>query len=288
MKLGITGASGFIGSRVAALAAERGWEVTVFTRHPSKPSMRRFSLDEPIDVHGLDAILHLAGEPVFGLWTAEKRRRIMDSRVLGTRRLVEGFARAEQPPRVLVSGSAIGFYGDTGDHEVDESSPGGTGFLAEVTHAWEAEARKTPGARVALMRTGYVLGRDGGAMKVILPVFRAGLGGRLGSGRQWMSCIHVDDVARMALWAVEDETVAGPFNAVMPRPCTNAEFTKTVARAVHRPAILPAPALALRIFLGGMSSLMLDSLKVRPGVALARDYRYAFPQLDAALDNIAH
>ena len=125
-------------------------------------------------------------------------------------------------------------------------------------------------------------------MKLILPVFRAGLGGRLGSGRQWMSCIHVDDVARLALWAVESETLAGPFNAVMPQPCTNAEFTKAVAHAVHRPAILPAPAVALRMFLGGMSSLMLDSLRVRPGVASVGGYRYAFPQLDAALESVAH
>lgn len=288
MKLGITGASGFIGSRVVALAAERGWEVTAFTRRPSLPSMRRFSLDEPLDVSGLDAVLHLAGESVFGLWTADKRRLIMDSRVQGTRRIAEGFARASQPPRVLVSGSAIGFYGDTGDRDVDESSPSGLGFLADVTRAWEAEAKKTTNARVAIMRTGFVLGRDGGAMKIILPIFRAGLGGRLGNGRQWMSCIHVDDVARMALWVVENESVAGPFNAAMPQPCTNAEFTKAVGRAVHRPAILPAPAFALRLFLGGMSSLMLDSLKVRPGVALEKGYSYAYPQLDAALDNVAH
>lgn len=288
MKLGITGATGFIGSRVASLAAERGWEVTAFTRRPTSPSMRRFSLDEPLDVNGLDAVIHLAGEPVFGLWTPEKCRRIMDSRVQGTRRLVEGFAGAARTPRVLVSGSAIGFYGNTGDREVDESSPGGGGFLADVTRAWEAEAMKMGNARVAVMRTGFVLGRDGGAMRLVLPVFRAGMGGRLGSGRQWMSCIHVDDVARMALWAVENEGIAGPFNAVMPQPCTNAEFTKAVAKAVHRPAILPAPEFVLRLFLGRMSSLLLDSSKVRPGVALAKDYSYAFPQLDSALDNVAH
>jgi uncharacterized protein len=287
MRLGITGATGFIGSRAAALAAARGWDVVPFTRHPRTPDARRFSLTEPLDVDGLDAVLHLAGEPVFGLWTKEKRRRIMSSRVEGTRRVAEGFARAAQPPRVLVSGSAIGFYGDTGDREVDEASPAGQGFLADVCRAWEGAAEQVTNARVVLLRTGFVLGRGGGAMQMILPVFRFGLGGQLGSGRQWMSCVHVDDVAGLALWSVENEAVRGPLDAVMLQPVTNADFTRTLARAVHRPAVLPNPAFLLRLVLGRMASLLLDSSRVRPSVALHHGYRYAYADVVSALDEVA-
>jgi uncharacterized protein (TIGR01777 family) len=211
----------------------------------------------------------------------------MDSRVLGTRSLVEGFARASHPPRVLVSGSAIGFYGNTGDREVDESSPAGTGFLSDVCRAWEGEAEQVRDARVVLLRTGFVLGREGGAMKMILPVFRAGLGGRLGSGRQWMSCVRVDDVAGLALWAVENEAVRGPLNAVMPQPVTNADFTRDVAHAVHRPAMFPVPAFLLRLFLGEMASMLLDSSRVRPAVAERGHYRYSFVDVPDALIDIA-
>jgi hypothetical protein len=287
MRLGITGATGFIGARAAQLAGERGWEVVPFSRRPPSPRERLFSFDQPLDVDGLEAVLHLAGEPVVGLWTKSKRERIRQSRVLGTRRVVEGFARAKNPPRVLVSGSAIGFYGDTGDREVTEQSPAGHGFLAGVCRAWEGEAEKTAGARVVLLRTGFVLGRDGGAIKKILPVFRAGLGGPLGSGRQWMSCVHVDDVAGMALWAAENESIRGPLNAVMPAPVTNAEFTRTLGAVVRRPAVLPVPAFLLRILLGKLSSLLLDSSRVRPAVAEAAGYRFAFADVRSALAAVA-
>lgn len=287
MRLGITGAAGFIGSRAAQLAAARGWEVVPFSRHPRDHRTRPLRPGQPADVDGLDAVLHLAGEPVVGRWTAEKRRRITDSRVSGTRSIVEGFARAAHPPRVLVSASGIGYYGDTGDREVDESSPAGTGFLADVCRAWEAEAMKVRRARVVVLRIGLVLGRGGGTMKRILPVFRAGLGGRLGSGRQWMSCIHVDDIAGLALWAVDTEAVSGPLNGVLPQPVTNADFTRTLARAVHRPALLPAPAFILRAVLGDMSSLLLESSRVRPAVAEKLGYRYGFADVADAIDEVA-
>jgi len=286
MRLGITGATGFIGRRTAELAKARGWEVVAFSRSPRDANTRKFFPGEPADVDGLDAVVHLAGEPVLGLWNRSKRARITDSRVRGTRSVVEGFARAKDPPRVLVSGSAIGYYGDTGDREVDESSPPGKGFLADVCRAWEAEALQVTNARVVLLRTGFVLGRDGGAMKLILPVFRAGFGGPLGSGKQWMSCIHVDDVAGMALWAVENQTLRGPLNAVLPQPVTNAEFTRAVARAVHRPAFLPAPSLILRLVLGQMSSMLLDSTRVHPAIAERERYPFAFRSLSDALSAI--
>jgi len=287
MRLGITGASGFIGSRAAEMAHARGWDVVPFSRRPRNSGTRLFVPGEPADVDGLDAVLHLAGESVLGLWTNKKRARIMDSRVLGTRSIIEGFARAPQPPRVLVSGSAIGYYGDTGDREVDESSPPGSGFLADVCRAWESEALKVTNARAVLLRTGFVLGRHGGAMKLILPVFRAGMGGRLGSGKQWMSCIHVDDVAGMALWAVENETIRGPLDVVMPQSVTNARFTREVARAVHRPAIFPVPAFFLRLVLGRMSSMLLGSSRVRPAVAEGHGYCFSYPDPQAACEAIA-
>lgn len=286
MRLGITGASGFIGRRAAQLAAARGRDVVPFSRQPRNEKARRLVPGEPADVDGLDAVLHLAGEPVVGRWTPEKRRRIMDSRVLGTRSIVEGFARATRPPRVLISASGVGYYGDTGDREVDENSPAGAGFLAEVCRAWEGEAMKVRDARVVILRIGLVLGREGGTMTRILPVFRAGLGGRLGSGRQWMSCIHIDDIAGLALWAVENEVLRGPINGVMPQPVTNAVFTRALAQAVHRPAILPAPAFILRAVLGDMSSLLLDSSRVRPAVPEKYGYCYEFADVDDALDEV--
>ena len=286
MRLGITGASGFIGRRASEMARARGWEVVPFSRSPRDAATRKFVPGEPADVDGLDAVLHLAGESVLGLWTAKKRARIMDSRVLGTRSIVDGFARAKHPPRVLISGSAIGYYGDTGDREVDESSPPGAGFLADVCRAWEAEAEKVRDARVVLLRIGFVLGRGDGAMKLVLPVFRAGLGGRLGSGKQWMSCIHVDDVAGMALWAVGNESLRGPVNSVLPHPVTNSNFTRTLARAVHRPALFPAPSFVLRLVLGRMASMLLSSSRVRPAVAENSGYRYEFKDIAAALDQI--
>lgn len=287
MRLGITGATGFIGRRATEMARARGWDVVPFSRQPRDAATRKFAPGEPADVDGLDAVLHLAGEPVLGFWTKSKRARIMDSRVLGTRSIVEGFARAKHRPRVLISGSATGYYGDTGDREVEESSPAGNGFLADVCRAWEGEALKLQDARVVLLRTGFVLGRDGGAMKLVLPVFKAGLGGRLGSGRQWMSCIHVDDVAGMALWAIENETVRGPLNAVMPHPVTNTDFTRTLAQAVHRPAVLPAPAFMLHLALGRMASMLLASSRVRPAVAESHGYHFTFAALPSALAVLA-
>lgn len=283
MKVGITGAGGFIGSRVRTMAVERGWQVVSFSRRPQGGQSRLFSLDQPVDVDGLDAVVHLAGEPIFGPWTKPKRQRIYDSRVQGTRCISEGFSRSANPPKVLVSGSAVGYYGDTGDVAVNESSPAGRGFLADVCQAWEAEANAVHNARVVNLRTGFVLGRNGGAMKLLRPLFRWGFGGPLGSGRQWMSCIHVDDVAGMILWAMENPNLQGPINAVMPSPCTNREFTRALARAVHRSAPWPNPAILLRLFMGQFASLLLDSSRVLPAVALSNGYQYKYHDLSVAL-----
>lgn len=287
MNIGITGGTGFIGDAVTRAATERGESVMLFSRRGGV-GRRAFSLTSPMDVTGCDGLVHLAGESILGLWTPEKRRRILESRVQGTRRLVEGIAAAPVKPRVLVSASAIGFYGDTGDGIVDEDSRAGSGFLSEVAQAWEAEAVKAEalGVRVVRLRIGFVLGRDGGAMKLIKPLFCMGLGGRLGSGRQWMSCIEVDDLASMVMVCLHDDSISGPMNAVMPEPVTNDGFTKAAARAAHRPALFPAPAFALRLGLGDLSHLMLDSQRVIPKRFANMGFRYRFDGIEAAMREV--
>lgn len=283
MKIGITGFTGFVGGRLSELAKTMGHQVVGFSRHP-ETGARRFSFDTPCDVSGLDAVIHLAGESILGFWTEKKKRRIRESRILGTRSVVDGFEKSLNPPRILISASAVGIYGDTGEIEVAESSPIGAGFLASVAREWEAEAARAEalGVRVVCLRIGFVLG-PGGAMKLIGPVFRAGLGGNLGNGRQWMSAVHVDDVAGMALWAAETSSLRGPINAVMPAPFRNSEFTKALGAAFHRPTILPAPAFAIRLALGELSHVMLDNCRVRPSVALREGYPYRHRSLSDAL-----
>lgn len=287
MIIGITGGTGFIGKVVRRAAEARGDGVVLFSRRGGA-GRRAFSFTSPLDVSGCDGLVHLAGESIMGLWTHEKRRRILESRVQGTRRLVEGIAAATVKPRVLVSASAIGFYGDTGEGIVDEDSRAGTGFLSEVAQAWEAEAIKAEdlGVRVVRLRIGFVLGRDGGAMKLIKPVFRMGLGGRLGSGRQWMSCIEIADLAAMVMTCLHDGSISGPVNAVMPEPVTNGDFTKAAARAAHRPALFPAPAFALRLGLGDLSHLMLDSQRVISKRLADFGFHYRFGTVNSAMKEV--
>lgn len=293
MEIGITGASGFIGQRLAELAAARGHRVTGFSRDPERAipgcaETRLFRLDEKVDISGCEALIHLAGENVFGLWTHEKKRRILESRKLGTRHLVDAIFAGDNPPRVLVSGSAIGFYGNTGEQAADENSPAGRGFLSEVTKVWEREAMRgcEKKVRIILLRTGIVLGKKGGAMRLMAPAFRWGLGGRVGSGRQWMSWIHLDDVAALALFAIENETVSGPLNAVAPKPLRNAEFTCALAQTLHRPALLPVPAFALSLMLGEFSHELLDSKRILPTRTARAGFSFQFPELNSALENL--
>ena len=284
IRLGILGASGFVGRALRDLAESRGNEVVCFSRQV-RPGFRAFH--KAGDLAGLDAIVNLAGEPILGIWTAARKQKIIESRVMETRRLVEALRAGKSTVRTLVNASAIGFYGDTGDRVVDEHSPCGSGFLAETCQAWEAAASEAAmaGVRVVLLRIGFVIG-NGGALGLIRPIFRAGLGGRLGSGRQWMSCIHVGDVAGMVLWALEQEAVSGPVNAVMPESVTNAGFTEAVAASVHRPAIFPAPAFILEAALGELSHVVLDSARVSPGVAVRLGYPYRFSALADALQSL--
>lgn len=292
--IGVTGAAGLIGRRVVELAVAGGHRVVGYSRDPSRAipgcaEVRAFRPGATFDASGLDAVVHLAGEPVVGLWTARKRAAIRDSRVMGTRSVVEGIAAAGGKA-TLVSASAIGYYGDTGEREVDESSSPGYGFLADVSRAWEAEAEaaQRQGSRVVILRIGFVLGRGGGAMVPLRRAFRLGLGGRLGNGRQWMSLVHVDDVAGLALRALESPDMSGAYNATMPEPLRNADFTRMVAREVCRPAFFPAPAPLLRLALGGLSSLLLDSHRVLPARTLADGYLFRFPAPLPAIRDSLH
>lgn len=280
---GIIGATGFVGTRLAEIAVAAGHNVVKFSR-TEKPGFRRSGPD--LDLSGLDVIVNLAGESILGLWTKEKRRKILASRVEGTRDVVKALGRAGAP-KVFLSASAVGFYGDTGEMAVDESSPCGTGFLAETCEAWEEEAcaAEVLGVRTVRVRIGFVLG-SGGAMRFVLPIFQAGLGGNLGNGRQWMSCVHVDDVAGLFLWAAENAEVSGAINAVQPMPVRNAEFTRTLARVVRRPAILPAPALAMKLALGDLSHVMLDSVRVLPRVAETGGYAFRYADLSSAFQSL--
>jgi uncharacterized protein (TIGR01777 family) len=287
MIIGITGGTGFIGHAVQTAATTRGDDVILFSRR-SGSGRRLFSLTQQLDVSGCDGLVHLAGESILGLWTKEKRRRILESRVEGTRRLVEGIAAAAVKPSVLVSASAIGFYGDTGERFADEDSPAGKGFLADVAKAWEEEAMKAEayGVRVVRLRIGFVLGRDGGAMQLIKPVVRAGLGGRLGSGRQWMSCIEVEDLASMVIECLHNDSISGPVNAVMPHPVTNEEFTKAAGKAAHRLTLFPAPSFAIRLGLGDLSHLLLDSQRVIPKRFQQIQFPYRYETVGDAMKEV--
>ena len=288
MHIGLTGATGFIGGKIIDLALRRGHEVIAFTRDPSRKipgcAMRAFSPEAAPDIAGCEAFIHLAGEPVVGLWTAAKKRRIVESRVLGTRRIVEAIHACAEKPEVLVSGSAIGFYGDRGEEALTEDAGPGSGFLAETTQQWEAEALRAQGVRTVLLRTSIVLGK-GGALAAMTPAFRLGLGGPLGSGEQWMSWIHIDDLAQLALFAAENLDVRGPLNAAAPWPVRNADFTRALARAVRRPAFLRVPAFALRA-LGDLGRTLLASQRVLPARATEHGFRFRFPELQPALENV--
>lgn len=289
MILGITGASGFIGMRVIDIALGRGHEVIAFTRSPERAipgcEMRKFSLDAAPDLSGCDAVIHLAGESVVGLWTTAKKRRIVESRVQGTRRVVEAIAKMHTPPEVLVCGSAVGIYPDSGDTELTEESAAGSGFLAETVRAWEGEATMAASTRVVLLRTGLVLGNGGGALGAMAPIFRLGLGGQVADGRQWMPWIHLEDEARLILFAVENLDIRGPLNATAPWPARNADFTRTLAAAVRRPAFFRVPAFALKM-LGEFSHELLDSKRVLPAAATEHGFGFQFPELEPALKNL--
>jgi uncharacterized protein len=245
----------------------------------------------PLDtVSGFDAVVHLAGESVVGRWTHQKKSAIRDSRVLGTRYLATALARSEAKPRVLICASAIGFYGDRGDEILGEKSPMGRGFLAEVCSEWEAASRiaSEAGIRTVNVRFGIVLSSKGGALKKMLTPFKLGLGGRIGSGRQWMSWIHVDDIVGGVQHAMQTESLLGPVNLVAPNAVRNTEFTHVLASLLRRPAIFPVPEFALRLAFGkeAADEMLLASQRVQPGKLGSSAYAFRFRELRPALESL--
>lgn len=292
MHIGITGASGFLAREIVRVALSRGHVVTGFSRNPSGAvpgceSIRSFGPE--MDLSGIEAIAHLAGESILGLWTKEKRNKILRSRVDGTRWVVEAIGRAAKKPFALVSASGAGIYGDRGEEALTESSStGSSDFLSEVGTAWEFEGAKArgAGARYVAIRIALVLGKGGGAMRLMEPVFRLGLGGNLGTGEQWTSWIHVSDVAGLFLHALENTSVTGPMNGASPNPVRNQEFTKAMGGILKRPAFLTAPEFVLKTVLRDEASLLLDSQRIIPEKALQTGYRFRFPELRSALADI--
>jgi uncharacterized protein len=292
----VTGASGFIGQHLTQALLDRGDSVHYLARRKSNRIDQRAIFhawqteSQPVleEVPLFHAVIHLAGEPVSQRWNTEVKRKIFDSRVDGTRHLVSALGKRSQPPAVLVSASAIGYYGNRGDEALTEDSAPGSDFLAEVCIAWEREAARARefGMRVVPIRISVVLGREGGALPKMLTPFRLGLGGRLGSGRQWMSWIHAGDLVRLILFAIENETVIDVLNGSSPDPVTNLEFTRALAKAVHRPALFPVPPAALRLALGEMAGAVLGSQKVLPQAAQRYGFAFRFPVLADALQEL--
>jgi uncharacterized protein (TIGR01777 family) len=289
----VTGASGPIGTALLASLAPQS-QVTRLVRGTAK-NEAELSWDPlaPLSagkVSGFDAVVHLAGESVVGRWTNQKKSAIRDSRVLGTRHLATALAQSDAKPRVLICASAIGFYGDRGDEILGEKSARGRGFLAEVCGEWEDASRiaSEAGIRTVNVRFGVVLSPKGGALGKMLTPFKLGLGGRIGSGRQWMSWIHVEDIVGGIHHAMQTEALSGPVNLVAPSAVRNAEFTKVLASVLHRPAIFPVPEFALRLAFGQQAAdeMLLASQRVQPGKLGSSGYPFHFPELRAALENL--
>jgi uncharacterized protein len=293
----VTGGTGLIGTRLCTILAEAGHRVTVLTRDPRKGRKfkGRVTLIDNLATLGrdtpFDAVVNLAGEPIAGArWTPARRRLLIESRVATTRAVVKLIARSRRKPAVLVSGSAIGFYGLAEDEDITERSPGFPAFTHDLCDSWEAAAlaAEAQGVRVCLLRSGVVLSGEGGALARLLPTFELGLGGPIGNGRQWMSWIHRDDLVGLIIHALAVETVRGPLNGTAPEPVRNADFARALGRALRRPALLPLPAFALRLALGRMlaDELLLGGQRVLPQQAQETGYQFLYPSLAAALREI--
>ncbi|MDA2938609.1 TIGR01777 family oxidoreductase [Acidobacteria bacterium AH-259-A15] len=298
MRIAVTGATGLIGSALCQSLIQDNHEVLVLARNPEK-ARQNLSTAEVItweatsgpppeqSMDGLDAVVHLAGEAIAeGRWTAGRKRAIRESRVTGTRNLVQAILRSKNPPKVLLSGSAIGYYGPRGDQLVEETSSPGKDFLAEICRQWESEAMRATesGVRVVLLRTGLVLSTEGGALPRILPPFRMFVGGPLGSGKQWMSWIHIQDEIEAIRYAVTKDEIEGPINLVEPNPVTNREFSRELGRVLGRPAFFRVPGFALRLLFGEMAeSLLLQGQRVLSKKLQQAGYKFRFPQLNGAL-----
>jgi uncharacterized protein (TIGR01777 family) len=279
MEIAVTGAAGFVGRRVVERLSRGGQTVHAVSLRTAPRSQ---------DFENCEAVIHLAGEPVAQRWTAAARERIRVSRVDGTRSLVMALGGLAEPPRVLISASAIGYYGSRGDEILTESSGPAGDFLGKLAVDWEREAKQAEklGIRVVLLRIGVVLGRGGGALDRMLVPFRLGLGGKIGAGNQWMSWVHLDDLAELVAFALATPELTGAVNATAPNPVTNADFTRELAHAVHRPAIFPVPQLALNLLFGEMASIIYASQRVLPDAACRKGFQFRYSSIRTALYEI--
>lgn len=294
MKILITGASGLIGNALVKALSEKGHELLLTSRSEPKDDLHiQWSAEEgfthPEAVEGIDAAVHLAGESISALrWTDEKKKAIRDSRVDGTRNLVTTLSHLNNKPKVLISASAVGYYGERGDESLVESSNAGEGFLAETAREWEAEARRAEdaGIRTVLLRTGLVLSKDGGALGTMALPFKMGVGGVIGSGKQWMSWISLDDHVRAIMFALENEDLRGAVNSVSPQPVTNEEFTKVMGEVLYRPTFIPLPEFAVSMLLGEMGDqLLLASTRAIPKRLEDNGFTFQHPTLKETLEH---
>jgi uncharacterized protein len=291
-KILVSGSSGLIGAALVPALQSNGYEVVRLVRGASASGRVGWDPARPLapeSVSGFEVIIHLAGESIVGRWTEAKKRRIRESRVQGTRALAAALAKAPQPPRLLISASAIGYYGNRGEETLREDSSSGDGFLPEVCREWEAAAEPASkaGIRAVQMRFGVVLSALGGALQKMLLPFRMGVGGKVGNGRQWMSWIAIDDLVGAIQHVIKTDTLRGPVNGVGPGPVRNAEFTKTLASVLSRPAIFPMPGFAARFAFGQMADeLLLASQRVEPAKLMASGYVFQKPELSTALEDI--
>jgi uncharacterized protein len=292
-KILVSGSSGLIGSALLPSLKASGHEVVRLV-HGAASGNGQIGWDPsrpltPESISGFDTVIHLAGESIVGRWTEAKKHRILESRVQGTRHLAEALAAAPQRPQVLISASAIGYYGDRGEETLREDSPSGEGFLPEVCRGWEAAVAPAAkaGIRTAQMRFGLVLSASGGALQKMLLPFRMGVGGNMGNGRQWWSWIDIDDLVSTVQHVIKTDTLRGPVNVVAPTPVRNSEFTRTLASVLSRPAIFPLPAFAARLVFGQMGDeLLLASQRVEPARLMASGYVFQKPDLRKALEGI--
>ncbi len=292
----LTGASGMVGSALRPLLSDKGYRIMSLTRDRGKANDGAVFWDpdageiDPGKLERLFGVIHLAGENIAsGKWTKAKKERIRESRVRGTGLLARTLAGLEEKPSVLVSASGVNYYGDCGEERVTEDQPAGEGFLAGVCREWEAatEPAEKGGVRVVRLRTGPVLSPKGGMLKKILPPFRAGAGGRIGNGRQYISWIAMDDLLGVIQFCLENEALRGPVNAVAPNPVTNAEFTRVLAKVLSRPALFPVPALGLRLLFGEMAGeMLLSGIRAVPRKVEEAGYTFQFPELEAALRHV--